>query len=168
MQTSLTIGGALVLGATPSIATGKDEHSETKRDSPKVADLPKPAGLAPPIVHTSVRRSGMSAPPRLRITKRDIAILHSLSTARFLTAQTIEWLHFPDWRARWEQHTAAHRYYPRRASTVDCASWSNSTSFIALRGQSASAALPPSATIMPMRCANPAQCCSPGARLLAR
>jgi hypothetical protein len=54
----------------------------------------------------------MSAPPRLRMTERDIAILHSLSTARFLTAQAIEWLHFPDWRARWEQHTRARRYYP--------------------------------------------------------
>jgi hypothetical protein len=54
----------------------------------------------------------MSASPRLRITERDIAILHSLSTARFLTAQAIEWLHFPDWRARWEQHTSARRYYP--------------------------------------------------------
>jgi hypothetical protein len=32
----------------------------------------------------------MSAPPRLRITERDIAILHSLSTARFLTAQAID------------------------------------------------------------------------------
>src|SRR5215212_9851534 len=54
----------------------------------------------------------MSAPPRLRITQRDIAMLHSLNTARFLTAQAIEWLHFPDWRARWEQHTRARRYYP--------------------------------------------------------
>jgi hypothetical protein len=50
--------------------------------------------------------------PRLRITERDIAMLHSLSTARFLTAQAIEWLHFPDWRARWEQHPPARRYYP--------------------------------------------------------
>jgi hypothetical protein len=54
----------------------------------------------------------MSTRPRLRITERDIAILHSLSTARFLTAQAIEWLHFPDWRARWEQQSAAGRYYP--------------------------------------------------------
>ena len=57
----------------------------------------------------------MSAPPRLRITERDIAILHSLSTARFLTAQAVEWLHFPDWRARWEQHATAprqRRYHP--------------------------------------------------------
>src|SRR5688572_1451547 len=54
----------------------------------------------------------MTTRPRLRITERDIAMLHSLSTARFLTAQAIEWLHFPDWRARWEQHTRACRYYP--------------------------------------------------------
>src|SRR5690242_4675121 len=56
-----------------------------------------------------------TARPRLRITERDIAMLQSLSTARFLTAQAIEWLHFPDWRRRWERHTAEHRdgaYYP--------------------------------------------------------
>jgi hypothetical protein len=54
----------------------------------------------------------MTTRPRLRITERDIAILHSLSTARFLTAQAIEWLHFPAWRARWEQHTAVRSSYP--------------------------------------------------------
>ncbi len=57
----------------------------------------------------------MTTRPRLRITERDIAMLHSLSTARFLTAQAVEWLHFPDWRARWEQHIAEprqRRYHP--------------------------------------------------------
>jgi hypothetical protein len=56
-----------------------------------------------------------TARPRLKITERDIAMLESLSTARFLTAQAIEWLHFPDWRRRWERHATEHSgraYYP--------------------------------------------------------
>jgi protein involved in plasmid replication-relaxation len=51
----------------------------------------------------------MTTQPRLRITQRDIAIFESLSTARFLTAHAIEWLHFPGWQQRWEQHTALSR-----------------------------------------------------------
>jgi hypothetical protein len=41
-------------------------------------------------------------PQRLQITERDLAIFESLSTARFLTAQALEWLHFPDWEARYK------------------------------------------------------------------
>lgn len=42
-------------------------------------------------------------PVRLALTPRDYAILHSLSEARYLTIDAIEWLHFPQWRTRWEQ-----------------------------------------------------------------
>lgn len=44
----------------------------------------------------------------IRLTERDIAIFESLSTARFLTAEAIEWLHFPEWKERyrrWAQDT---------------------------------------------------------------
>ncbi len=37
----------------------------------------------------------------LVITERDIAIFESLSIARFLTAEAIEWLHYPGWKARY-------------------------------------------------------------------
>src|SRR3712207_3904720 len=34
---------------------------------------------------------------------RDLSIFHSLSAARYLSAEGIEWLHFPKWRARYDQ-----------------------------------------------------------------
>jgi hypothetical protein len=37
----------------------------------------------------------------LRVTERDLDLFHSLSTARYLTAEHIEWLHFPSW---WERY----------------------------------------------------------------
>lgn len=39
--------------------------------------------------------------PRIQLTDRDIAIFESLSIARFLTPQAIEWLHFPEWEKRY-------------------------------------------------------------------
>lgn len=58
--------------------------------------------------------------PGVLIQPRDLAIFQSLSTARFLTAEAIEWLHFPQWPTRyrtWRQQcdagtAAAERYYP--------------------------------------------------------
>lgn len=50
--------------------------------------------------------------PRFRLTERDIAMLDSLHSARFLTAQAIEWLHFPDWRKRWQARDQGQPYYP--------------------------------------------------------
>ena len=41
-------------------------------------------------------------PQRIQITERDLAIFESLSAARFLTPQALEWLHFPDWEARYK------------------------------------------------------------------
>lgn len=38
----------------------------------------------------------------LRITDRDLAILQSLATARYLTIEALEWLHFPHRRTAWE------------------------------------------------------------------
>src|SRR5687768_3043093 len=37
----------------------------------------------------------------LRVTERDLDLFQSLSTARYLTAEHIEWLHFPAW---WERY----------------------------------------------------------------
>lgn len=56
--------------------------------------------------------------PRFRPTLRDLEMLFSLSQARYLTADALEWLHFPTWRTRWtawnEKHTAGDpaRYLP--------------------------------------------------------
>jgi hypothetical protein len=51
--------------------------------------------------------------PRTHLTARDIDMLESLATGRFLTAQALEWLHFPDWRTRWEKmRTSQRHYYP--------------------------------------------------------
>jgi hypothetical protein len=38
----------------------------------------------------------------LRLTERDLDLFQSLSTARYLTAEQIEWLHFPAWWERWQ------------------------------------------------------------------
>lgn len=49
------------------------------------------------------------------VTPRDVAMLRSLSVARYLTAEALEWLHVPTWRARWDRHQAAtppRPYYP--------------------------------------------------------
>lgn len=52
--------------------------------------------------------------PRIRLQQRDIDILHSLAVGRYLTVQAIEWLHFPTWWSRWQQHQASgvKAYYP--------------------------------------------------------
>ena len=39
-----------------------------------------------------------------RLQSRDLDILHSLSIARFLTAQELEWLHYPAWRSIYKAH----------------------------------------------------------------
>jgi hypothetical protein len=52
---------------------------------------------------------------RFVVTERDRAILRSIGEVRYLTAEQVEWLHFPTWRERWqriaEQGNAA-RYTP--------------------------------------------------------
>ena len=56
--------------------------------------------------------------PRFHPTPRDLEMLWSLSQARYLTAEELEWLHFPTWRTRWTawhaKHTAGDpaRYLP--------------------------------------------------------
>jgi|GEM_PF-2023259 len=55
--------------------------------------------------------STSSRPHRLVVTPRDIEILRSLCDVRYLTAQALEWLHWPSWRGRWaawHHHHAAH------------------------------------------------------------
>lgn len=42
------------------------------------------------------------APQRLVLTERDIEIFKSLSDARCLEVESVEWLHYPTWRERWE------------------------------------------------------------------
>jgi hypothetical protein len=41
--------------------------------------------------------------PGLALTPRDLQILWSLHQARYLTVESIEWLHFPQWRERYGQ-----------------------------------------------------------------
>jgi Replication-relaxation len=38
---------------------------------------------------------------QLRVGERDIAMLESIATARYLTAHALEWLHFPGWEERY-------------------------------------------------------------------
>lgn len=45
--------------------------------------------------------SGRKAARRMRLQPRDVAMLHSLSCARYLTACALEWLHFDTWRVRY-------------------------------------------------------------------
>lgn len=40
------------------------------------------------------------SPPSFRLTERDLDILESIGRARFLTAQMVEWLHFPPQKGR--------------------------------------------------------------------
>jgi hypothetical protein len=49
------------------------------------------------------------------VTIRDMAILQSLSTARYLTIEALEWLHSPGWFVRWQRHQdsgSTRPYYP--------------------------------------------------------
>lgn len=48
----------------------------------------------------------------LRVTERDIAMFDSLATARFLTPQALEWLHFPRWRERYATHQVQQQEAP--------------------------------------------------------
>src|SRR5215217_6934927 len=45
-------------------------------------------------------RSGRSA---TLIQARDLVMLRSLADARLLTAEALEWLHFPSWRTRYRR-----------------------------------------------------------------
>ena len=40
---------------------------------------------------------------RLALTPRDIDIFESIHEARYLSTETLEWLHFPQWRERYTQ-----------------------------------------------------------------
>jgi hypothetical protein len=51
------------------------------------------------------------------LTERDLAILHSVGTARLLTNREIEWLHFPGWMEREDAHAAAHPGEPYNPSS---------------------------------------------------
>jgi hypothetical protein len=42
----------------------------------------------------------------LYLQPRDVAMLLSVETARYLTIPALEWLHFPQWRARYKRHIA--------------------------------------------------------------
>jgi hypothetical protein len=53
--------------------------------------------------------SKAAVPQRFVVTARDLAMLESLNAARFLTAEQLEWLHFPTWRdryAKWQEERA--------------------------------------------------------------
>jgi hypothetical protein len=41
------------------------------------------------------------------LTHRDVQMLESINVGRFMTAQGLEWLHFPTWRDRWAAAQAA-------------------------------------------------------------
>lgn len=43
---------------------------------------------------------------RLVLTNRDLQIMQSLSEARFITAEALEWLHFPTWPQNWRKWQA--------------------------------------------------------------
>ena len=44
---------------------------------------------------------------RFSLTTRDVEMLESIATARYITAEALEWLHFPTWRTRWKAAKAA-------------------------------------------------------------
>jgi hypothetical protein len=47
------------------------------------------------------------------ITERDLALFESLSTARYLTVEALEWLHFPGWADRYQRHLEALKSNPQ-------------------------------------------------------
>jgi hypothetical protein len=51
------------------------------------------------------------------LTIRDIAMLQSISTARYLTAEALEWLHMPGWSVRWQRHQAHENPPPYQISS---------------------------------------------------
>ncbi|MFV9505972.1 MAG: replication-relaxation family protein [Oscillochloridaceae bacterium umkhey_bin13] len=58
----------------------------------------------------ATRRTGL---PRMHLQPRDVAMLASLSEARYLTACALEWLHFATWRTRYRafaEQQASTRY----------------------------------------------------------
>ncbi len=60
----------------------------------------------------------------VQLTDRDLRILASLADACYLTVETLEWLHVPSWRTRWEV------WYQRPAVTpAGRQSYKSSTSF---------------------------------------
>lgn len=54
--------------------------------------------------------AGPQPAPRVALTPRDYAILWSLHQARYLGVESIEWLHFPQWRARYATWPPGRRY----------------------------------------------------------
>ncbi len=44
---------------------------------------------------------------KFQVTKRDLDMLASIVVARYLTAEALEWLHWPTWRDRWKAAQAA-------------------------------------------------------------
>jgi hypothetical protein len=65
-------------------------------------------------------RPPRSTPPGFVLMARDLDLFQSLSDARYLTIEQIEWLHFPIWRERygqWHQAQAAGNTTPYAPST---------------------------------------------------
>jgi hypothetical protein len=44
---------------------------------------------------------------KFQVTRRDLEMLASIVVARYLTAEALEWLHWPTWRDRWKAAQAA-------------------------------------------------------------
>ena len=63
-----------------------------------------------------------------QVTRRDLDMLASIVVARYLTAEALEWLHWPTWRDRWkaaqaggkaEEYRPAPHLYRRLSHLVD-------------------------------------------------
>lgn len=55
----------------------------------------------PPTSPKRRRPRGVGRP--IQIQERDLALLESLSSGRYLTAAALEWLHYPSWRTRYKR-----------------------------------------------------------------
>ena len=62
-----------------------------------------PAAIAGAVAQaaTALARTQPRPTHAIRLTPRDLDILHTLGTARMLTAAELEWLHYPGWRVRY-------------------------------------------------------------------
>lgn len=77
-----------------------------------------PTAIATAVAQAATALARMQPrPPRaIRLTPRDLDMLHTLGTARLLTATELEWLHYPGWRMRYrrafmQRHTPTAKPY---------------------------------------------------------
>lgn len=77
-----------------------DRLTETPMDE----SMTEPTEMGPWMIEPTTITTRPPSGKSYRLTQRDIAMLDTVSTARFITAEALEWLHIPGWLERWQTH----------------------------------------------------------------